>query len=111
MIRYSHVENEPSILGEYGPEVQILGICIGLLPAAATAIARDIFDLLYVGCEIVALTFRVAVAIIRRTKQIDQSPGHWASLILGTSVAKVEEHLKEFHISRVCICHFAIGLY
>ncbi|KAL2831415.1 hypothetical protein BDW59DRAFT_157843 [Aspergillus cavernicola] len=93
------VENDPSLLGS-SSNVTALGLCTGLLPAAALAGSRNISDLISISVETIAICFRLALQLYRRTRQIEDVPGHWAYTILGVPVQEMNIILDDFHHSK-----------
>ncbi|KAE8554282.1 hypothetical protein EYB25_002820 [Talaromyces marneffei] len=92
------VENDPSLLGS-SSKVTALGLCTGLLPAAALAGSQNITELIVIGTETIAVCFRLALELYRRTRRIEETPGHWAHTVLGVPAREMDVILKEFHAS------------
>ncbi|KAL3471498.1 hypothetical protein BJX99DRAFT_263248 [Aspergillus californicus] len=97
-------ENDPSLLGS-SSAVTALGLCTGLLPAAALAGSQNIPDLISIGTDTVAICFRLALELYRRTRRIEDAPGHWAYTILGVPAQEMNTILKEFHSSKTTPSH------
>ncbi|KAL3458866.1 hypothetical protein BJX64DRAFT_291773 [Aspergillus heterothallicus] len=93
------VENDPSLLGA-SSKVMALGLCTGLLPAAALAGSKNISDLISISVETVAICFRLALELYRRTRRIEDVPGHWAYTVLGVPAREMDIILDEFHRSK-----------
>jgi hypothetical protein len=99
-----HVENSPSLLatGENSPQLLTLGICGGLLAAAAASVARNVAELIEVASLLAGVTCRVAVEISRRAIQIeDDDTGSWAFSALGAVVPELPSILDQFHKDQV----------
>jgi len=99
-----HVENNPSLLAsdDNSPSILALGICGGLLAAAAPAVSRNLTELIEAATYLAGVTVRVAVAISRRSVQIEDDTGSWAFSTLGTDiVAQLPAILEKFHKSQV----------
>ncbi|PCG98961.1 Acyl transferase/acyl hydrolase/lysophospholipase [Penicillium occitanis (nom. inval.)] len=94
------VENDPSLLGS-SSKVTALGLCTGLLPAAALAGSHNITELILISTETIAICFRLALELYRRTRRIEETPGHWAYTVLGVPVQEMDDILREFHDSVV----------
>ncbi|KAJ0418711.1 hypothetical protein BJY00DRAFT_175444 [Aspergillus carlsbadensis] len=90
------VENDPSLLGA-SSKVMALGLCTGLLPAAALAGSKNIADLISISVETIAICFRLALELYRRTRRIEGLPGHWAYTVLGVSAQDMDTILEDFH--------------
>nr|A0A455M7S4.1 RecName: Full=Non-reducing polyketide synthase atnG; Short=NR-PKS atnG; AltName: Full=Arthripenoid biosynthesis cluster protein G [Arthrinium sp.]AYO60880.1 NR-PKS AtnG [Arthrinium sp.] len=91
-----HAENDPALLDSSTPLLS-LGICGGLLPAAAVAAATNIHELIEVASYLARVNCRVAVAISRRSIEIESGPGSWAFSVLGSAVAQLPDILEDFH--------------
>ncbi|RFU33276.1 hypothetical protein B7463_g3074, partial [Scytalidium lignicola] len=100
-----HIENNPSLLGSTSSPVRIIGLCTGLLPAAALAAARDLHDLIKLGIEILAVLFRLSLEITRRSRQIEEAPGCWGFVVTGTSAQDQQNIIDEFHKSQNIATH------
>nr|A0A6F9DYX9.1 RecName: Full=Non-reducing polyketide synthase men2; Short=NR-PKS men2 [Menisporopsis theobromae]CAB3277416.1 Men2 [Menisporopsis theobromae] len=93
-------ELNPSILtgGQQSADpTYVVGICGGLLPAAATATARDINELLDIGRKLVAVAFRLGVAQWRRAMDIEGKPGRWAVTIVNVPAKQIRTILDAFN--------------
>lgn len=96
-----HAENDPALLDSSTPLLS-LGICGGLLPAAAVAVATNIHELIEVASYLARVNCRVAVAISRRSLEIESGTGSWAFSVLGKDiVAQLPDILKDFHREQV----------
>lgn len=96
-----HAENDPALLDSSTPLLS-LGICGGLLPAAAVAVATNIHELIEVASYLARVNCRVAVAISRRSLGIESGTGSWAFSVLGKDiVAQLPDILKQFHREQV----------
>lgn len=99
-----HTESNPSILssGENAPQVLTLGVCGGLLAAAAASIATTVSELVELASLLAGITCRVAVEISRRAINIeDDVDGSWAFSVLGTIVPDLPSILDQFHEAQV----------
>ncbi|KAI8933688.1 hypothetical protein NX059_009407 [Plenodomus lindquistii] len=95
-----HAESDPAVLDGSTPLLS-LGICGGLLPAAAVAVATNIHELVEVASYLARVNCRVAVAISRRSMEIESGTGSWAFSVLGKVVAQLPDILKDFHREQV----------
>jgi hypothetical protein len=77
-----------------------LGLCTGLLPAAALAGSRNISELIVISLETIGVCFRLALEIYRRTRRIEDVPGHWAYTVLGVPVQEMNAILEDFHLTK-----------
>lgn len=60
-----------------------LGICLGLLAASVAVASRDTGEIVRLGVEVVGLTVRLGLALTRRGRSIEASPGSWAVSVIG----------------------------
>lgn len=100
---HSQAEEDPSILAE-GPESSdraILGLCTGLLPAAAASASRNVHHLTELAPEIVGVAIRLSLYAQRRSSQIEQSTGSWAVVVSGTSAEELQNAIDKFHFEQV----------
>ena len=72
-----------------------------MLPAAVAAAAKDTSEVLSIGLEMIRITFRLAYAIIRRMRLVEDVGGGWATTVLGISRPKLESILAAFHAEHV----------
>lgn len=79
----------------------MLGLCTGLLPAAAAAVAKDLNELLKYGLEIIAVAVRLAQEITLRSTRIEKTPASWAYTIVGATVEDSQAVLERFHQTQV----------
>lgn len=79
----------------------MLAFCTGLLPAAALVAAKDSSELLDLATEIVAITFRMSIAIQRRLTMIEDSNMSWAITLVGKSSEQVQHILDKYHHEKV----------
>ncbi|KAL4940586.1 hypothetical protein BDV06DRAFT_223961 [Aspergillus oleicola] len=98
------VENDSSFLGS-SSSITALGLCTGLLPAAALAGSQNITDLISISIDTIAICFRLALELYRRTRRIEEAPGHWAYTVLGIPVKEVSSMLDDFHKSKNTLSH------
>ncbi|KAI0202479.1 putative polyketide synthase [Astrocystis sublimbata] len=107
-----HAENDPALLSNSTPLLS-LGICGGLLPAAAAAVATNVNELVEVASYIAGINCRVAAAISRRSIQVEDSTESWAFSVLGKVVGELPKILAQFHrdnlIPRHRQAYIAIG--
>jgi hypothetical protein len=94
-----HAESDPSLLlgDKSSRPILTLGICGGLLPAAAAAVATNVAELIEVATFLAAVTCRVAVQISRRSMQIEDGTGSWAFSALGKIVTQLPSILDQYH--------------
>ena len=81
----------------------MLGLCTGLLPVAAAAVAKDTSGLLKFGLEIIAVAVRLAQGITTRSRLIEETLGAWAYTIVGASADDSQAALDKFHQAQVCV--------
>lgn len=74
----------------------MLGLCTGLLPAAAAATAGSMGELLELGPEILKVSLRLALEADHRSAQLEQSKESWAFVVPGVLTAQVQEAIDTF---------------
>lgn len=79
-----------------GSTSYILGLCTGLLPAAAAMMASNITDLVKYGLDVAAMSVRMGHELVVRSQRVDNTPGSWAYSIVGATAAEVEVLLTSF---------------
>ena len=100
-------------------EVYILGLCTGLLPAAAAATAGSTGELLELGPEMLRISLRLALEADGRSAQLEQSRESWAFAVPGIPTIEVQKAIDNFHNnmvnkkaldSRILLLLFGLGL-
>lgn len=89
-------EDEPDILCSESQTHQI-GVCIGLLAAAVAATATTAREVVRLGLECVAISFRLGIELWRRTRSVEDSPQSWACTFVGIDAAEVQQRLDLFN--------------
>lgn len=74
------------------------------------AAARDTSEILSIGLEMIRITFRLAYAITRRMKLVEDVGGNWATTVVGVDRQKMEELLTGFHTEHVSGACSGIGV-
>ncbi|KAJ4422359.1 Type I Iterative PKS [Gnomoniopsis sp. IMI 355080] len=90
-------EDEPAVLANESQSYG-LGICIGLLAAAVAATATTARDVVRLGLECVAISFRLGIELWRRTRSVEDSPESWACTLVGIDAAQAQENLDVFNL-------------
>ena len=78
-----------------------IGLCTGLLPAAAAVVARDTSHLLQYGLEIVAITFRLIHEVFLRSSRVEKEPGAWSYTLVGVTHEQTQAILDDFNHAEV----------
>lgn len=84
-------------------EAHILGLCTGLLSAAAAATARSTSELLKSAPEIVCISMRLALEADHRSAQLEKSRENWAFAIPAISVTDLQNQIQKFHQNSVSV--------
>lgn len=92
-----YAEKDPSLLGSTDNKIFMIGFCTGLLPAAATAAARDTTELFSLGLEMLAMTVRLAAETTRRSKRVEETPGCWGFLVTALPAEEQQEIINKFN--------------
>ena len=74
------------------------------------AAARDTSEILSIGLEMIRITFRLAYALTRRMKLVEDVGGNWATTVVGVDRHKMEEILTGFHTEHVSGACSRIGI-
>lgn len=78
-----------------------VGLCTGLLPAAAAALATDTSQLLQYGLEIVAISFRLIHEIVLRSRKVETEPGSWSYTVVGIKREQAQAILDDYNKAQV----------
>ncbi|MCJ1313534.1 hypothetical protein MMC25_007213 [Agyrium rufum] len=89
-------ESDSSVL-ETTSDVYMLGLCTGLIPAAAAATARSSAELLRLCPEILRVAIRLAYEADRRSAQLEISSHSWAVVVGELPAKQLQAALDEFH--------------
>lgn len=78
-----------------------MGLCTGLLPAAAAATAKSASELLKLAPEIVCVALRLALETSHRSTQLEQCTDSWA-VVVGEIPARAQQNaIDDFHKEHV----------
>ncbi|KAL8925721.1 MAG: hypothetical protein Q9172_002112 [Xanthocarpia lactea] len=75
----------------------LVGLCTGMLPAAAMAVTTSTSQLLRLAPDIVRLALRLGLEARRRSAQIESSSESWATVVPGVSPQEQQKALDSFH--------------
>ncbi|KAI0024609.1 hypothetical protein F4780DRAFT_775556 [Xylariomycetidae sp. FL0641] len=92
-----HLESEPRALELSAEQPVLLGICTGLLAAAAASCCRNLTELLWLADEVVELAFRIGAEAARRASYVEASTASWAVLASGVDAGDAEEAIERFN--------------
>ncbi|KAK4176239.1 hypothetical protein QBC36DRAFT_352777 [Triangularia setosa] len=92
-----HLENNPRLLDAYENRLVIVGLCTGLLPAAAVSCAGNLTEVLSLAEVTVHLAFQVGLAAFERSHIIDSSFGSWATLVSQVDISATRDAIKLFN--------------
>lgn len=81
-----------------------MGLCTGMLPAAALASATTTTQLLELAPKIVRISLRLGQESSRRSAQIEISHESWATIVPGVPLQDQRDILHRFH--QVCVRAF-----
>lgn len=81
----------------------MIGLCTGMLPAAAVGAASSTDQLLRLAPEIVRLSLRLGLEATHRSAQIERSSESWATLVPSISAHEQQASLNEFHRQHVSL--------
>ncbi|KAK7719260.1 polyketide synthase [Botryosphaeria dothidea] len=77
-----------------------LGLCTGLLAAAAVASAKTLSDLLALGIEAVRIAFRTGATVANvknALERAEEEPQSWSTIVAGISEESAKVALADFH--------------
>ncbi|KAK8007466.1 hypothetical protein PG989_001456 [Apiospora arundinis] len=89
-------EDEPAILSNEN-QTHGIGVCIGLLAAAVAATATTARDVVHLGLECIAISFRLGIELWRRTQSVEYSPESWACTFVSIDAEQVQQRLDLFN--------------
>ncbi|KAK4189134.1 hypothetical protein QBC35DRAFT_167960 [Podospora australis] len=92
-----YLESNPRALDGSESNLAILGVCTGLLPAAAVSCCRNLTELLSFAGEIVNLAFQIGLQASSRSNIIDPLAGSWTTLVTNVDIHTVREALEAFN--------------
>ena len=72
-----------------------------MLPASVAAAARDTSEIFKFGLEIVAISFRLALEVKRRSRLIEDTPKSWGCTLVGPSSDQIQRVLDAFNDQNV----------
>ena len=99
---YSIVENDPRVLCSFGT-VHLLGLCTGLLLAAAAATADTVQALLDLAPKIISLPLHLSLYAHERLQDIEPSVDGWTMVLSDMNATDAREKLDRFHANNVNI--------
>ena len=79
----------------------LVGLCTGMLPAAALAFSSSNTQLLELAPKIVCVSLRLGLEAARRSAQIETSNESWAVVVPGVGLQEQREILLRFHHAHV----------
>ncbi|KAL8737909.1 MAG: hypothetical protein Q9181_001246 [Wetmoreana brouardii] len=92
-------EKTPKLLDpEAEAPVYVLGLCTGMLPAAAVMVTKSMTELLDVGPEMVCVALRLAAVASFRSVQLENSDDNWAVAVMNMSAFDHQKILDNIHI-------------
>ena len=96
--RHSHGESDESQdEANTSSKIYLVGLCTGMLPAAAMAVSNSTSQLLKIAPEIVCVSLRLGLEASRRSAQIEKSCESWATIVPGMAPQAQQEALDNFH--------------
>ena len=78
-----------------------MGFCTGLLAGAVAACAEDMITVFDLACEVLAISFRLVVSLVRRSKAIGPEAGQWATTFIRISKEELEMQLEDYNLHHV----------
>ncbi|GKT55148.1 polyketide synthase [Colletotrichum tofieldiae] len=96
----AQAERDVSILGTTSPSqppVEVVGLCMGLLPATVALAASDTSHIFSLAKETIKVTIRMAYKIWHRMRLIDASGGSWSLTFLRVTTEEASKIINLFH--------------
>ncbi|OHW91994.1 polyketide synthase [Colletotrichum incanum] len=96
----AHAERDVSILGTTSlsqSPVEVVGLCMGLLPATVAVAASDTSHIFGLARETIKVTIRMAYKIWHRMRLIDDSGGSWSLTFLRVTTEEATKIIDQFH--------------
>ena len=75
----------------------MIGLCTGLIAAAAVASARSLSELLPLAVEAVRVAFKVGLSVANIGSYVDDVPSSWSTLVTGISEQDAHHDIDCFH--------------
>lgn len=91
---------------------EVLGICTGLLAAAAVASAPSLTSLIPLAVQALRIAFRLGSRVAAIGDQLDSQKDRqktWATIVMGISHKDAESAIAEFNKERVSFVNFIKG--
>ena len=93
--------NDSIFEANFSSKTYLVGLCTGMLPAAAMAVSKTTTQLLDLAPEIVRVSLRLGLEASRRSDQIEKSRESWATIVSGVAPFEQQEALDHFHQTHV----------
>ena len=93
---------------------RILGLCTGLLAAAAVASARSLTDLIPLAVEAVRIAFRTGAHVSTASDALGQKSQvreSWSTIVPGVTENAAQAAIDEFHTQSVCIASVLLPMW
>ena len=84
-----------------------VGLCTGLLAAAAVASSPALPALVPLGVEVVLIAFRTGLCALTAAKSLELSQdkaASWSFVVTGTDDKEAQATIDSFHHTKVCTC-------
>ena len=84
---------------------RIIGICTGVLAAAAVASCDSLTSLIPLAVEVVRIAFRVGHCVARMADMLEQGPSgrlSWSTVVLGVGGSVATTAVETFNLEQVC---------
>ncbi|KAF1852234.1 uncharacterized protein K460DRAFT_374054 [Cucurbitaria berberidis CBS 394.84] len=92
-----HSEQDPTFLDNVTTHQYLLGLCTGLIPATAAAVARSVTHLVQMGPEIVCIALRLGNAAQQRSTEIEPGSQDWTLVVGKMNIEKLQRTLDNFN--------------
>lgn len=99
------IRHTGDIYGQTGERTVALGLCTGLLAAAAVASSPALSALIPLGVEVVKIAFRTGLCTGTTAKSLELSQdkaASWSFIVTGTNDKEAQTTIDAFHHTKVC---------
>ena len=99
-------QDDRNIFDTSPSQTYLVGLCTGMLPAAAFAATTTREQLLRLAPEIVRISLRLGIEASHRSSLIENSSESWATAITGITPSDQQGILDQFHREHVSVLSF-----
>lgn len=94
-------ERDPGLFADTASIQHVVGLCTGLIPAAAFATATSVAQLIQMSREVVSLSIRIGIEAQRRSDEIERGSQDWTLCVSKLAVDTAQTMLDTFNDAKV----------